>query len=109
MAYLKHGIGLPSAAQLDPLVAYKNEAFELFGDLMNTIWSDFARMIYHVEVTVQEDPAAQAEATPRRRPSPANSSATGGARVSYSGGATVPAGAQAIASAAAAEAATGLG
>jgi preprotein translocase subunit SecA len=105
MDYLQHGIHLRSAAQMDPLVAYKNEAYDLFGDLMNTVWSDFARMIYHVEVTVQEDPAQQAPPTPPRRPSAASSSATGGARrVSYSGGMSVPTGAQAIAAAAAAEA-----
>ncbi len=104
MDYLQQGIHLRSAAQLDPLVAYKNEAFELFGDLMNTIWDDFARMIYHVEVTVQEGPGAQPAAPPmpQRRPSAASSSATGGARVSYSGGTSGATGAQAMAAAAAA-------
>jgi preprotein translocase subunit SecA len=104
MDYLQQGIHLRSAAQLDPLVAYKNEAFELFGDLMNTIWDDFARMIYHVEVTVQEGPGAEAAAPPmpQRRPSAASSSATGGAQVSYSGGTSGTAGAQAMAAAAAA-------
>src|SRR5213079_2736698 len=47
MDYLREGIHLRGFAQIDPLVAYKNEAFELFRDLMNTIWSDFARMIFH--------------------------------------------------------------
>jgi preprotein translocase subunit SecA len=106
MDYLQQGIHLRSAAQMDPLVAYKNEAFDLFGDLMNTIWGDFARMIYHVEVTVQEDPGSQGP-VPQRRPSAASSSATGGARVSYSGGTSVPAGAQAMAAAAGAAAANG--
>src|SRR6202022_3545582 len=53
MDYLREGIGLRAAAQMEPLVAYKNEAFELFKDLMNSIWDDFARMIFHVEVTVE--------------------------------------------------------
>jgi preprotein translocase subunit SecA len=81
MDYLQQGIHLRSAAQMDPLVAYKNEAFELFGDLMNTIWGDFARMVYHVEVTVQEGPDAEPgpPPMPARRPSAASSSATGGA------------------------------
>jgi preprotein translocase subunit SecA len=103
MDYLQHGIGLRGLAQLDPLVAYKNEAFTLFGDLMNLVWLDYARMIYHVEVSVQEDPAAGAQAPPsipERTPSPASSSATGGGRVSYSGG-VAAAGAQALAAAAA--------
>ncbi|HWD84405.1 MAG TPA: preprotein translocase subunit SecA [Solirubrobacteraceae bacterium] len=102
MDYLQQGIHLRSAAQMDPLVAYKNEAFELFGDLMNTIWGDFARMIYHVEVTVQEGPGGEAAPPmPARRPSAASSSATGGGRVSYSGGG-VGAGASAMRAAAAA-------
>jgi preprotein translocase subunit SecA len=105
MDYLQQGIHLRSAAQMDPLVAYKNEAFELFGDLMNTIWGDFARMIYHVEVTVQEGPdgGAAPPPVPQRRPSAASSSATGGAsRVSYSGGGGGGAGASAMRAAAAA-------
>src|SRR5262245_56708978 len=53
MDYLREGIHLRGFAQIEPLVAYKNEAFTLFADLMNSIWSDFARMIYNVEVEVQ--------------------------------------------------------
>ncbi len=51
--YLQQGIGLRAAAQEEPLVAYKNEAFQLFGDLMNNIWGDFARMIFHVQVVIE--------------------------------------------------------
>src|SRR3954452_9557430 len=53
MDYLREGIHLRGFAQIEPLVAYKNEAYTLFQDLMNTIWSDFARMIYNVEVEVE--------------------------------------------------------
>ena len=53
MDYLREGIHLRGFAQIDPLVAYKNEAYELFTDLMNSIWADFARMIFHVEVEVE--------------------------------------------------------
>ena len=35
MDYLREGIHLRGFAQIDPLVAYKNEAFDLFTDLMN--------------------------------------------------------------------------
>ncbi len=68
MDYLQHGIGLRGLAQLDPLVAYKNEAFTLFGDLMNLVWMDFARMIFHVQVTMAEDPAAGAAADSGAQP-----------------------------------------
>src|SRR5215212_9502994 len=53
MDYLREGIHLRGFAQIEPIVAYKNEAYTLFQDLMHTIWSDFARMIYNVEVEIQ--------------------------------------------------------
>ena len=59
MDYLREGIHLRGFAQIEPIIAYKNEAFDLFTDLMNSIWSDFARMVYHVEVEIEvDDPAA---------------------------------------------------
>jgi preprotein translocase subunit SecA len=111
MDYLREGIHLRGFAQIEPLVAYKNEAFELFRDLMNSIWTDFAQMIYHVEVTPM-GPDGQPLGPPapppsRRRPSSRSSSATGGGRVTYSGGG-VAQGAVAMA-AAAAEAVEGNG
>jgi preprotein translocase subunit SecA len=99
MDYLQNGIHLRGIAQVDPLVAYRNEAFELFGDLMNLVWSGFARMIYHVQVQVQETPDAPAP-IPTHTASQASSSATGGGRVSYSGGGVPMTGAQALAAAA---------
>src|SRR5581483_11699727 len=53
MDYLREGIHLRGFAQIDPLVAYKNEAFDLFGDLMNSLWSDYTRMIFNVQVNVE--------------------------------------------------------
>ncbi len=100
MDYLREGIHLRGFAQIEPLVAYKNEAFELFRDLMNSVWGDFARMIFHVEVTVEgEDQSAAAPPIPQRRPSGAASSATGGGRVTYSGGASAAPSAVAMAAA----------
>jgi preprotein translocase subunit SecA len=104
MDYLREGIGLRAAAQMEPLVAYKNEAFELFKDLMNSIWDDFARMIFHVEVTVEGPdgggPGGGPIPPPRRSGSSSSSSSTAGRNVSYSGGTAAPAGALAIAAAA---------
>ena len=102
MDYLREGIHLRGFAQIEPLVAYKNEAFELFRDLMNSIWADFARLIFHVEVTIEGDNGA---APPQRsRPSAGSSSSTRGSSVSYSGGGA-PQGAMAMAAAAGAAAA----
>ena len=67
MDYLREGIHLRGFAQIDPLVAYKNEAFTLFADLMNTIWSDFARMIFHVEVEVEGENGDGRRSSTRRR------------------------------------------
>ena len=98
MDYLREGIHLRGFAQIDPLVAYKNEAFELFTDLMNTIWSDFARMIFNVELTV-EGPNGGAP----QRLAPESSSSTRGSSVSYSSGGPDPRAAMAMAAAGAVE------
>ena len=96
MDYLREGIHLRGFAQIDPLVAYKNEAFTLFGDLMNSVWSDYARMIFNVQVNV-EGPNGEAAPAPSFA---AAGSATRAGRVSYSGG-TSAVGAGAMAAAAA--------
>ena len=97
MDYLREGIHLRGFAQIDPLVAYKNEAFELFGDLMNSVWTDYTRMIFNVEVNVEGQNGGGA---PPPSFTPAGSSTRAG-RVSYSGGHSA-AGAGAMAAAAAA-------
>jgi preprotein translocase subunit SecA len=76
MDYLREGIHLRGFAQIDPLVAYKNEGFALFQDLMNSIWSDFARMVFNVEVEVEG--ANGDGALPEQQ--------RGGAAMQYSGG-----------------------
>jgi preprotein translocase subunit SecA len=75
MDYLREGIHLRGFAQVDPLVAYKNEGFTMFRELMHAIWREYARLIFHVQVEVSP---AQAEQMlrPAERPSD----------VSYSGG-----------------------
>jgi preprotein translocase subunit SecA len=101
MDYLREGIHLRGFAQIEPLVAYKNEAFDLFRDLMNSIWDDFARLIFHVEVTPVQGPNGGGPPPANRRPAAAASSSTGGGgRVTYSGGGGAPQGAMAIAAAA---------
>jgi preprotein translocase subunit SecA len=60
MDYLREGIHLRGFAQVDPLVAYKNEGFTMFRELMNSIWEEFARAIFHVQVQFQPDQAREA-------------------------------------------------
>ena len=83
MDYLREGIHLRGFAQIEPIVAYKNEAFTLFADLMNTIWADFTRMVFNLEFE-----AAEGE-EPEQRYEPSGSSTRPG-RVSYSGGSGAP-------------------
>jgi preprotein translocase subunit SecA len=99
MDYLREGIHLRGFAQIDPLVAYKNEAFNLFGDLMNSVWSDYARMIFNVQVNVEGENGGGNGAAPIA-PFKAAGSSTSAGRVSYSGGHSA-AGAGALAAAAA--------
>jgi preprotein translocase subunit SecA len=106
MDYLREGIHLRGFAQVDPLVAYKNEAFTLFGDLMNSVWADFTRMIFNVQVNVDEQNGG-----PGGAPSPtfaASGSSTRAGRVSYSGGSSAM-GSGALAAAAAAAGPNGAG
>jgi preprotein translocase subunit SecA len=68
-------------------VAYKNEGYTLFEDLMNSVWTDFTRMIFNVQVTVdgQGPGGPPAEHAPAQAFAAAGS-ATQAGRVSYSGG-----------------------
>ena len=70
MDYLREGIHLRGFAQQDPLVAYKNEGFTMFRELMAAIWEEFARAIFHVNVEF----------------TPAEPSAEPASDVTYSGG-----------------------
>src|SRR3954447_3550742 len=53
MDYLREGIHLRGFAQIDPLVAYKNEGYSMFEELMHSIWEEFSRLIFRAEVEVQ--------------------------------------------------------
>jgi len=75
MDYLREGIHLRGFAQIDPLVAYKNEGFTMFQELMASIWEEFTRVIFHVEVNIEPE---QAESLYGERRSPS--------QVAYQGG-----------------------
>jgi preprotein translocase subunit SecA len=60
MDYLREGIHLRGFAQIDPLVAYKNEGFQMFEELMHGIWEEFSRLIFHVEVDIAPSQAEEA-------------------------------------------------
>ncbi len=50
MDYLREGIGLRGYAQVDPLVAYKKEALELFDQMQSGIMSDSARNLFMAQL-----------------------------------------------------------
>ncbi len=77
MDYLREGIHLRGFAQLDPLVAYKNEGFSMFEELMHSIWEEFSKLIFHVEVEL--DPAqAESAFAPNGESEPATFDYSGG-------------------------------
>ncbi len=84
MDYLREGIHLRGFAQIEPLVAYKNEGFGMFTQLMNAIWEEFARYIFVVEIEVDPEDNQPAQSTGSRWGGTSNTSST--ASFSYAGG-----------------------
>ncbi len=64
MDYLREGIHLRGFAQIDPLVAYKNEGFAMFEELMHSIWEEFSKLVFNAEIEI--DPGQQIEGRVRR-------------------------------------------
>jgi preprotein translocase subunit SecA len=102
MDYLREGIHLRGFAQIDPLVAYKNEGFEMFTGLMNAIWEEFGRYIFVVDVQVEG-----ADGAARRQTWGASSNISSTAGLNYVGG-TAADQPSALTAAAQAAAATGV-
>jgi preprotein translocase subunit SecA len=74
MDYLREGIHLRGFAQIDPLVAYKNEGFAMFEELMHSIWDEFSKLVFRAEIEVQPEHAVAASGN------------EGEASLAYSGG-----------------------
>jgi preprotein translocase subunit SecA len=93
MEHFKEGIGLRAFGQKDPLVEYKNEAFQAFQDLLNGIQFDIASTVFRVQL-VKEPPTPTpplAMATARGRQAGA-AGATAGSPNGGGSPAPVPAG-----------------
>jgi preprotein translocase subunit SecA len=76
MDYLREGIHLRGFAQIDPLVAYKNEGYSMFEELMHSIWDEFSKLIFRAEIEVQ--PGQEAVAAGNGEGSTANFAYSGG-------------------------------
>jgi preprotein translocase subunit SecA len=62
MDYLREGIHLRGFAQIDPLVAYKNEGYAMFSELMHSIWDEFSKLIFRAEIEIDPGQAVAATA-----------------------------------------------
>ncbi len=56
---LREGIGLQAIANVDPLVAYKREAFQMYGELMDAIRGDTVKAIFAVQMARPESQTAE--------------------------------------------------
>src|SRR4051812_4958138 len=63
MDYMREGIHLRGFAQIDPLVAYKNEGFQMFEELMHSIWDEFSKLVFRAEIEIQPEQVGAAAAT----------------------------------------------
>ncbi len=63
--YIREGINLRSYGQVDPLVAYKRETFDMFQTTLRGIRDQAVRMIYRSEVQVDREPTEPAPAMMR--------------------------------------------
>ncbi|MDI3269523.1 MAG: SEC-C metal-binding domain-containing protein, partial [Bacillota bacterium] len=50
---LREGIGLRAYGQLDPLIEYKMEAFDMFEELRQNIQEDIVKLVYRLQVVQQ--------------------------------------------------------
>lgn len=65
MDYLKAGIGLRAFGQRDPLVEYKNEAYNAFQNLTAGMYEDYLRTLLRLQVAAKpEQPALAEEKSP---------------------------------------------
>jgi preprotein translocase subunit SecA len=61
MDHLKEGIGLRAYGQRDPLVEYKKESFEMFGQMKERIEDDAVRFLFLLEPMTEEERRKQEE------------------------------------------------
>ncbi|TMG36417.1 MAG: preprotein translocase subunit SecA [Chloroflexi bacterium] len=89
MEHFKEGIGLRAFGQKDPLIEYKNEAFQAFQELLNDIQFDIASTIFRVQVR-QEPPSPPPPVAARMRADLVGAGATAGNPNGGDGGSRVP-------------------
>ena len=78
MEHFKEGIGLRAFGQKDPLVEYKNEAFQAFQDLLNGIQFDIASTVFRVQLVKEPPPPSPPAMAGPRAPLSRPASPNGG-------------------------------
>ena len=91
MEHFKEGIGLRAFGQKDPLIEYKNEAFQAFQELLSDIQFDIASTVFRVQV-VQEPPPLAPPPIPLAHPPDAPTSPGAPAPNGHGAGAPATAG-----------------
>ncbi len=71
---LKQGIQLRAYGQQDPLVAYKREGFDMYGQFQEAIQEEIVRRIYHTTVVQQEAAALKPKNLQAQHPDAASAS-----------------------------------
>ncbi|SHE61966.1 protein translocase subunit secA [Caldanaerobius fijiensis DSM 17918] len=64
MERLREGIGLRAYGQIDPIVAYQKEAYDMFTDLIDSIQEDTVRLLYHIEIREENVPKRESVVGP---------------------------------------------
>jgi preprotein translocase subunit SecA len=64
--HLKEWVNQVGYAQKDPLVEYKKQSFEMFEQMLYRIDVETVRMLYHLQVTVEQPPEERLQRRPRR-------------------------------------------
>jgi preprotein translocase subunit SecA len=68
MEHFREGIGLQAYGQRDPLVEYKNEAFEMFRTLTDSIQADIVSRMFHLQLVREDPPPPSRTVVPDRGP-----------------------------------------
>ena len=88
MDEMRQGIGLRAYGQADPLVAYKGEAHDMWGQLLENIRSLVTRQIFHARLASGMRPQPQTEPRNVRESGPSEQAAGGGVGTSEAATAT---------------------
>ena len=67
MDIIRDGIGLQAYGQKDPLVEYKIQGYQMFGDMTRAVKEDTVRILYHIQVEQKVEREQQAQATGTNR------------------------------------------